>query len=124
MFLGTISWDYSDSPFNLDGRTNLTYALIWGFLGLAWLRYLYPLVSRLIEKIPKKPGTIITVILCVFMTFDGALSILAVDRKNRRAENIPPKTVIGEAVDYVFNDDYMDFVFPNMKVTKKSKKTK
>ncbi|MEE3429060.1 MAG: putative ABC transporter permease [Ruminococcus sp.] len=124
MFLGTISWDYSDSPFNLDGRTNLTYALIWGFLGLAWLRYLYPLVSRLIEKIPKKPGTIITVILCVFMAFDGALSILAVDRKNRRAENIPPKTVIGEAVDYVFNDDYMDFVFPNMKVTKKSKKTK
>ena len=53
-FLGTISWDYSDTPFNIDGRTNLMFALIWGFLGLVWLRNLYPFISNLIEKIPKK----------------------------------------------------------------------
>ncbi len=114
MFLGTISWDYSDTPFNIDGRTNLTFALIWGFLGLVWLRYLYPFFSRLIEKIPKKPGSIITIILVVFMAVNGALSIIAVDRKNERAENIPPKTVIGEFCDAVFTDEYMDFVFPHM----------
>ncbi len=121
MFLGTISWDYSDSPFNLDGRTNLTYALIWGFLGLAWLRYIYPFMSRLIEKIPQKPGRIITAVLCVFMALDAVFSVIAVVRKNQRAEHIPPKTVIGETVDYVFNDDYMNFVFPNMKTAKNLK---
>lgn len=47
---GTVSWDYSDTPFNLDGRTNLMYALIWGFLGLVWVRYLYPWTAKLIEK--------------------------------------------------------------------------
>lgn len=114
MFLGTISWDYSDTPFNIDGRTNLTFALIWGFLGLVWLRYLYPFISRLIEKIPKRAGSVITIILIVFMVVNGALSIIAVDRKNKRAENIPPKTVIGQFCDTVFTDDYMNFIFPHM----------
>ncbi len=114
MFLGTISWDYSDTPFNLDGRTNLTFALIWGVLGLAWLRYLYPVISRLIEKIPKKIGRIVTVILVVFMAVNAALSVLAVMRDNERKDNIPPKTVIGQFVDKAFPDEYMDFVFPHM----------
>ena len=114
MFLGSISWDYSDTPFNIDGRTNLMFALIWGALGLVWLRYLYPAVSRSIEKIPKKLGRILTVILVVFMVFDTVLSVLAINRKNERAENIPPKTVIGQTIDVVFNDDYMNFVFPHM----------
>lgn len=114
MFLGTISWDYSDTPFNIDGRTNLTFALIWGFLGLVWLRYIYPFLSRLIEKIPKKPGKIITIVLVIFMAINGVLSVVAVDRKNKRAENIPPKTVIGQFCDTVFTDEYMDFIFPHM----------
>lgn len=114
MFLGTISWDYSDTPFNLDGRTNLLFAFIWGFLGLVWLRYLYPLISRLIEKIPKKPGNIITMILAVFMVVNGVLTIVSIDRKNKRAENIPPQTVIGQFCDTVFTDEYMNFMFPHM----------
>lgn len=114
MFLGTISWDYSDTPFNLDGRTNLLFAFIWGFLGLVWLRYLYPLISRLIEKIPKKPGNIITIILAVFMVVNGVLTIVSIDRKNKRAENIPPQTVIGKFCDTVFTDEYMNFMFPHM----------
>ncbi|MCR5653037.1 MAG: putative ABC transporter permease [Ruminococcus sp.] len=114
VFLGTISWDYSDTLFNIDGRTNLTFALIWGFLGLVWLRYIYPFISKMIEKIPKKPSKIITIILCVLMVLDGILTNAAIYRKNKRAENIPPKTVVGEFCDTVFTDDYMEFIFPHM----------
>ncbi len=114
MILGTISWDYSDTPFNIDGRTNLAYGIIWGLLGLIWLRYVYPILSRLIEKIPKKPGRELTVILFVIMTIGGILTNVAIERKNMRAENEPPKTVIGEFCDTVFTDDYMDFIFPHM----------
>ena len=32
--LGTISWEYSDTPLNVGGRTNLMFSLIWGVLGL------------------------------------------------------------------------------------------
>ncbi len=30
---GTISWDYSDQPFNLHGRTSLAFVVVWGFWG-------------------------------------------------------------------------------------------
>lgn len=50
MLFGTISWDYSDMPFNIDGRTSLAYAVVWGILGVIWVRELYPAFSRLIEK--------------------------------------------------------------------------
>jgi hypothetical protein len=48
------------------------------------------------------------------MIINGVLSVVAVDRKNKRAEHIPPKTVIGQFCDTVFNDDYMNFIFPHM----------
>ncbi len=114
MILGTISWDYSDTPFNIDGRTNLAFALVWGALGFLWIRYVYPSISRLIEKIPKKPGKKLTVILFVLMAIGGVLTNVAIERKSKRAENIPPQTVLGEFCDNVFTDEYMDFVFPHL----------
>lgn len=114
MILGTISWDYSDTPFNIDGRTNLAYAVVWGVLGLLWLRYIYPFISRLIEKIPKKAGNKLTIILFVIMTIGGILTSVSIARKTMRAKNIPPKTAIGAFCDKVFTDEYMDLVFPHM----------
>ena len=114
MFLGTISWDYSDTPFNIDGRTNLAFALVWGALGYIWLRYVYPFISRMIEKIPKNPGKQITVVVFVLMAIGGVLTNVAIERKNMRAENKPPKTVIGEFCDNVFTDEYMDICFPHL----------
>ena len=32
--LGTVSWDYTGYPFNLNGRINLLYCLFWGALAL------------------------------------------------------------------------------------------
>ncbi len=96
-FLGTISWDYSDTPFNIDGRTNLMFALIWGFLGLVWLRNLYPFISNLIEKIPKKAGKIITVIFCIFMALDGLLSIAAINRWQSATTAYRPKPSSGSS---------------------------
>ena len=114
LFLGTVSWDYSDTPFNIDGRTNLMFALIWGLLGLVWLRYIYPIFSRSLERIPKKAGNITTVILVVFMVINCVFSVMAVYRDTKRAENIPPKTAVGAFIDKCFPDEYMDFIYPNM----------
>jgi len=90
------------------------FALIWGLLGLVWLRYIYPVFSRSIERIPKRIGEITTLVLVVFMVVNSALSVVAVYRDTQRKENIPPKTVIGEFVDKCFPDEYMDFIYPNM----------
>lgn len=114
MFLGTISWDYSDTPFNIDGRTNLAFALVWGALGLLWIRYIYPFISRMIEKLPKRPWQKLTVIIFIVMFIGGVLTCASIERKGKRAENIPPSTVLGQFCDAVFTDEYMDIVFPHL----------
>ena len=112
---GTVSWDYSDTPFNLDGRTNLMYALIWGFLGLVWVRYLYPWTAKLIEKIPKRAGAIITTFLIVFMAFNGFMSVTATARWTQRTEGVPASNSFEEYLDEKFDNEMMDFLFPGMK---------
>lgn len=114
VFFGVISWDYSNTLLNLDGRTNLMFAMIWGFLGLVWLRYVYPTFSRLIEKIPKKTGNYITALLVIFMIINSIMSVAAVHRMRQRAENKPATSKFTQWVDDTFGDDYMSFMFPNM----------
>ena len=112
---GTVSWDYSNTAFNLDGRTNLMYALIWGFLGLVWVRYLYPWASMLIEKIPKKAGSIITTFLIVFMLINTFMSVSATYRWTQRTEGVPASNSFYRYLDKHFDDDKMNFLFPHMK---------
>ena len=112
---GTVSWDYSDTPFNLDGRTNLMYALIWGFLGLVWVRYLYPWTAKLIEKIPKRAGAIITTFLIVFMAFNGFMSVTATARWTQRTDGVPASNSFEEYLDEKFDNEKMEFLFPGMK---------
>lgn len=111
---GTISWDYSNTPFNIDGRTNLMYALIWGFLGLVWVRYLYPWGSKLIEKMPKKSGSIITTFLIVFMAFNAFMSVSATYRWIERLDGVPASNSFAVYFDKHFDNDKMSFLFPNM----------
>lgn len=112
---GTVSWDYSNTAFNLDGRTNLMYALIWGFLGLVWVRYLYPWASMLIEKIPKKAGSIITTFLIVFMLINAFMSVSATYRWTQRTDGVPASNSFDRYLDKHFDDDKMNFLFPHMK---------
>lgn len=116
----TVSWDYSDTPFNFNGRTNLMFILCWGFLGLIWIRLIYPHISQMIERIPRAVGKTLTGILTAFFIFDILLSVTAQIRKNIRNEfHQPPKTVIGEFMDIVFPDEVLNFLFPNMTPTDK-----
>lgn len=114
MFFGTVSWDYSDTPFNLDGRTNLMFALIWGFLGLVWVRYLYPMCSKLIEKIPKKIGNLATMALVIFMVFDIFMTCAGLQRADERAKGEPATNVFAEYLDENLGDDYLQMIFPHM----------
>ena len=111
---GTVSWDYSNTPFNLNGRTNLMYALIWGLLGLIWVRYLYPWASKLIEKIPKRAGSIITTFLVIFMLIDVVMSVSAVWRWGKRDDGVQAQNNFERYIDRHFNDEKMNLLFPHM----------
>lgn len=112
--LGTVSWEYSDTPLNIGGRTNFMYSFFWGLLGLLWVKDLYPRLSHLIEKIPKKIGVIATYILLVFMIFNIVISSAAVYRQSERKEGVPPGNFFEEFLDKQYPDSFLEKVYPNM----------
>ncbi len=111
---GTVSWDYSDTPFNIDGRTNLMFGLIWGTLGLLWIKTVYPEISRWIEKIPKRVGGVLTIVLAAFMIFDAFISCAALIRADERSRNVPATTAFQHFLDRHLDDEYLALVYPNM----------
>ena len=114
---GTVSWEYSQTPLNIGGRTNLLYSFFWGILGLVWIKEIYPRLSRLIEKIRPKPGKIITVVLCIFLSLDMLLSVAAVYRRTERNKGIPARGAAEAFLDHYFNDEVLEFIYPSMQFT-------
>ena len=81
-----------------------------------WLKIFYPLFSGWIEKIPVKPGKIITWIAIVFMVFNMAVSSLALARYSDRQQNPKADNAVEEFLDDHFDDSRMDRIYPNAKI--------
>lgn len=118
MAFGSRSWDYSNMPFNINGRICLLYSVFWGLLGILWIKSLYPRVAKLILKIPNKIGKIATWILLVFFIINAIVTCCAIMRWNQRINNIEPKNSIGQFIDNRFTDERMERIFPNMEFKK------
>ena len=115
---GSTSWDYSHMPFNLNGRICLLYSLFWGILGVLWIKSLYPRVAQVILKIPNRFGKILTWALTVFMIFDCAMSLLAVDRWSERVRGEAPVSAVDVFFDEHFPDSRMEHISANLVLAK------
>lgn len=112
---GTLSWDYSDSPFNLQGRITLIYSLGWGFLGIISCKIILPDINKFIGNFPKEQSIITTWILVIFMIFNITITTIALYRQKQRYFNIPPSNFISEVIDKYYPDKKMDNIFQNHK---------
>lgn len=111
---GSTSWDYSDVPFNINGRICLLYSVFWGILGVLWIKSIYPRVAKIILKIPNRAGKIITWALTVFMIFNAVMSLFSVWRWSERVHNVPATTAADRFFDERFPDSRMERIFANM----------
>lgn len=112
---GTLSWDYSASPFNLQGRITLIYSLGWGFLGIISCKIILPAINKFISNFPKTQAIITTWILVIFMIFNITVTTIALYRQKQRYFNIPPSNFISEVIDKYYPDKKMDTIFQNHK---------
>ena len=110
---GTVFWDYSAIPFNLGGRINLLYCFFWGIAAVVWMKGLYPVFSRWIEKIPMRAGTWLTWVLVVFMTANMAMSALALGRYNERCQGVEAESAWQVYMDEHYGDDVIQEIYPN-----------
>ena len=114
MVFGSVSWDYSRFPFNLDGRICLLYSLFWGILGILWIKTIYPRMSVWILLIPNKVGKILSWLLVVFMLFNSIFTAIVVYRWTRRDDGITPQNGLAVWIDQHYDDSTMENIFPNM----------
>lgn len=128
IFFGSQSWEYSDMPTSIGGRTNLFYMAGWGLMGLIFITHLWPWLSEMIERIPNKisvkrpkaskafiiTGKGITVIFAVALAVDLALTGAAVYRAGQRSEGEPATWFFARWLDATYPDDVMAERFPNM----------
>ena len=109
---GAVFWDYSALPFNLGGRINLLYCFFWGFAAVAWFKLFYPPLSRLIERLPRTFGKVLTWGLCLFMAADMVVSSLALVRYNQRLEGVPAQSELAVYLDEHYDNARMEAVYP------------
>ena len=113
--LGTVSWDYSGYPFNLNGRINLLYCLFWGALALVWIKEIYPWLNGFIERnISKVYGLTLTWILIVFMLANSLVSGAAVLRQAQRYDGIPATSGWQQLMDKQYPDERLAKIYPSM----------
>lgn len=111
---GTVSWEYSNLPLNLNGRISLLYSFFWGLLALVWIKTVYPSLSKVIEKIPNAIGKWLTWILLVFMIFNTVMSGLALYRMSERHDGVPATNAVQVFFDEHFPDARLKAVYANM----------
>ena len=113
LVFGKVFWDYSAMPFNLGGRINLLYCFFWGIAAVLWIKVLYPKISAWIEKVPMKPGKIITWCLVVFMCCNMAVSALALVRSTERQQGVPAEHSWQQIMDERYDDEKLAVIYPN-----------
>ncbi len=118
---GAIFWDYSKIPLNLGGRINLLFCFFWGIAAVLWIKYLYPKISNLIEKVPVRIGTVLTWIMIVFMTVNMLISAAAFERYNQRFYGEEASTAIEHFLDEHFPDERMEKIYPSAKMRNNSR---
>lgn len=116
LVFGTVFWDYSHIPFNLGGRINLLFCFFWGIAAVVWLKGIYPLLSNLIEKIPRKIGPALTWVLIVLMSLNMLLSAAALGRYSERQLGQEPRNQVEQLLDEHFPNERMERIYPKAKL--------
>lgn len=113
LIFGTVSWDYSNMILSIGGRTNILYMLFFALLGSVFTSYIYPYLSKYIEKIPYKMGNIIFYILLIFFVYNIGISVAAVYRQTERYNQLEPSSTFELYLDEKYPDEFLNNVYVN-----------
>lgn len=118
VFWGAIAWDYAGTFGSIQGRTNFFFGIMWGMLGLFWVRVILPIIKRIFESIDSsnKILRVLTVLMTIFLIVDIVATFAALGRAKERADCIPATNTIQEICDTWFSDEFVKMRFQNMTV--------
>ena len=119
-FWHAIAWDYTGTFGSINGRTNFFFGVMWGTLGLFWVRFVLPIIKGVQKRFSdksSKPFKVISWLLVVFILVDAVMTVLVLHREGQRTQGIPPATQIDVMLDEAFPDEWLQERFHNMTVS-------
>lgn len=116
---GSVAWDYSKLPLNINGRVCLLYSLFWGVLGVFWVKAVIPLLQKVFSSVKLPHERLIVSAFIVFFVFDCVLSASAALRMNERAQGVSPSNRIEQFLDTHYPDEKMNEIYANSKPVEK-----
>lgn len=81
-------WDYSQEPYNFQGRVALIPSLFWGLLSLILFDFLQPLATKIIYAIPHTVGNAILTISILVMALDTIYTIITAINFRKQLEKL------------------------------------
>ncbi len=124
-------WDYSNAILNINGRTCLYYAVMWGLLSILLIEIVNPILDNFLNKVEKNVSikmikNITSVIIC-FMVIDAFISCYAIDNfllrisksYNININGIDENKVSNPKIEKIFSNDKMMMTYPNIIVVNK-----
>ena len=115
---GSVAWDYSHLPLNINGRVCLLYSVFWGVIGLGWVKLIMPLLHLLFEKVHIPFEKVLVGTFITFFVFDAALSAGAALRMDKRQQGVSPANSVEVFLDTHFDDKRMHEIYANSKSVK------
>lgn len=125
-------WDYSNMPFDINGRICLLFTIFWGILALVLIRLINPYIEKFIDKIPAKLFSIITIGGTILLIIDLLITAFGLqifytrftnehnlnlkeDKYLMVSQEILDNKVVQKLSNTMFSNEKMLRTFPNIK---------
>lgn len=118
-------WNYEYLSFNLNGRISLIFSIYWGVLSVLLVKFVKPLIDKMINKIKPHTRNIIELGIFIFLCIDCVVTIWGIQTYQNRV--LYNKTYKAESNNFIlqireniennyFTNERMSLTFPNLRV--------
>lgn len=125
-------WDYSNMPFDINGRICLLFTIFWGILALVLMRLINPYIEKFIDKIPKKLFSVLTIGGTILLILDLLITAFGLqvfytrftkkydlnleeDKNLMVSQEVLENEFVQKLSNTIFTDEKMLRTFPNIK---------
>ena len=92
------------------------FMIMWGILGVAWIKLLLPQMLKVVNLIPWNWRYAVTTVAAALMIVDGAMTLMSLDCWYEREAGRTPDTPIEQFFADHFDNSFMEHRFQSMSI--------
>ena len=77
-------WNYEYLSYNLNGRISLLFSFYWGVLAIVLIKFVQPIIDKLVEKIKPRIRNKIEIGIIIFLVIDSLVTVWGIQTYQNR----------------------------------------